>query len=105
MISGTTPNLRPMIVMSMGAPTFLLCEGHVFLSVGNTHGTLLTVSRGELVTNGWHPQRPHTDLRELVTTSIHRQHNLTGIITCTARDTLVADDLIHNTIISALEGH
>merc|ERR1719150_2317633 len=51
-------------------------EQHVLLSVLDTAGSFLSVSTGKLVSDLWDPDRPHSDLGELVSLHIKSQHDL-----------------------------
>ncbi|KAH3659291.1 hypothetical protein OGATHE_006175 [Ogataea polymorpha] len=54
-----------------------LCrERHVFMSIRDTYGTLLTMSRGKLVSNLRHLGRSHSDLGELESFGVGGQKHL-----------------------------
>ena len=65
-------------------------EGHVFLAIGHTDGTLLTVPRGELVTNLWNTDVANPYLGETVSLLGSTDENvvddavLVGLHRCTA---------------------
>ena len=54
----------------------LAAEGHVLLAVLNPACSLLPVSRGKLVTDLRDSDRPHTDLDELISIRVERDHDL-----------------------------
>ena len=57
------------------ADTFLR-ERHVFLSVGHSNSSFLTMSRGEFVTDLWDSDRSHFDLGEPITILVGCQDDL-----------------------------
>ena len=49
---------------------------HVFLTVDDTNGSLLSVTTGMLVSDGWQAVGAYTHLDEAIALAIPRQHHL-----------------------------
>ncbi|KAH3688248.1 hypothetical protein WICPIJ_000773 [Wickerhamomyces pijperi] len=58
-------------------------ERHIFTTVSDTNGTLLTVSGGELITDLWHLCRSHSNLDEFQTIGVSGdQHLIDNTVLC-----------------------